>query len=82
MARSAEDCALLLSAMNVSPDPGMSTMSKPVASEPSLPPVSVPSRFRQFYVLTKPRVVQLIVFCAVIGMLLAVPGVVQRRRSF
>jgi heme o synthase len=31
--------------------------------------------WRQFYVLTKPRVVQLIVFCAVIGMLLAVPGV-------
>jgi heme o synthase len=34
----------------------------------------VPSRLRQFYVLTKPRVVQLIVFCAVIGMALAVPG--------
>jgi protoheme IX farnesyltransferase len=33
------------------------------------------SRVRQFYALTKPRVVQLIVFCAVIGMLLAVPGV-------
>src|SRR5438034_10720431 len=33
-----------------------------------------PSRIRQFYALTKPRVVQLIVFCAVIGMLLAVPG--------
>lgn len=33
------------------------------------------SRVRQFYVLTKPKVVQLIVFCAVIGMLLAVPGV-------
>jgi len=33
-----------------------------------------PSRARQFYALTKPRVVQLIVFCAVIGMLLAVPG--------
>ncbi len=33
-----------------------------------------PSRFSQFYALTKPRVVQLIVFCAVIGMLLAVPG--------
>jgi heme o synthase len=32
------------------------------------------SRVRQFYVLTKPRVVQLIVFCAVIGMLLAQPG--------
>lgn len=33
-----------------------------------------PSRIAQFYALTKPRVVQLIVFCAVIGMLLAVPG--------
>lgn len=32
------------------------------------------SRWRQYYALTKPRVVQLIVFCAVIGMLLAVPG--------
>ncbi|MFT3719373.1 heme o synthase [Pseudorhodoferax sp.] len=32
------------------------------------------SRVRQFYVLTKPRVVQLIVFCALIGMVLAVPG--------
>jgi protoheme IX farnesyltransferase len=32
------------------------------------------SRFAQFYALTKPRVVQLIVFCAVIGMVLAVPG--------
>jgi protoheme IX farnesyltransferase len=30
---------------------------------------------RQFYVLTKPRVVQLIVFCALIGMVLAIPGV-------
>jgi protoheme IX farnesyltransferase len=35
---------------------------------------SLPSRARQFYALTKPRVVQLIVFCAVIGMLMAVPG--------
>jgi protoheme IX farnesyltransferase len=32
------------------------------------------SRFSQFYALTKPRVVQLIVFCAFIGMVLAVPG--------
>ncbi len=32
------------------------------------------SRWQQFYQLTKPRVVQLIVFCAVIGMALAVPG--------
>src|SRR5574343_2006504 len=30
--------------------------------------------WRQYYVLTKPRVVQLIVFCAWIGMVLAVPG--------
>ena len=35
---------------------------------------SLPSRLRQFYALTKPRVVQLIVFCAVIGMLMATPG--------
>ena len=35
---------------------------------------TAPSRVRQFYVLTKPRVVQLIVFCAAIGMLLAQPG--------
>ena len=33
------------------------------------------SRVAQFYALTKPRVVQLIVFCAVIGMVLAVPGI-------
>src|SRR5258707_14961316 len=31
-------------------------------------------RLRQFLSLTKPRVVSLIVFCAVIGMFLAVPG--------
>lgn len=37
----------------------------------SLPAASV---FRQFYALTKPRVIQLIVFCALIGMVLAVPG--------
>jgi protoheme IX farnesyltransferase len=41
---------------------------------PPLPLTSVSARLRQYYVLTKPRVVQLIVFCAVIGMLLAVPG--------
>ncbi len=35
---------------------------------------ALPSRFSQYYALTKPRVVQLIVFCAVIGMLMAVPG--------
>jgi protoheme IX farnesyltransferase len=38
------------------------------------PTLDKPSAFRQFYALTKPRVVQLIVFCALIGMVLAVPG--------
>ena len=36
--------------------------------------VSLPSRLRQYHALTKPRVVQLIVFCAAIGMLLATPS--------
>jgi protoheme IX farnesyltransferase len=35
---------------------------------------SLATRWAQYYVLTKPRVVQLIVFCALIGMLLAQPG--------
>ena len=41
-----------------------------------LPPstLTLATRVRQFHALTKPRVVQLIVFCAVIGMLLASPG--------
>jgi protoheme IX farnesyltransferase len=30
--------------------------------------------FRQYHALTKPRVIQLIVFCALIGMVLAIPG--------
>src|SRR5882672_2399044 len=33
-------------------------------------------RLRQFFGLTKPRVVSLIVFCATIGMLLATPAMV------
>jgi protoheme IX farnesyltransferase len=49
-------------------------MSETLA-RPAPASVSLPSRARQFYALTKPRVVQLIVFCAVIGMLLAAPGV-------
>jgi protoheme IX farnesyltransferase len=36
----------------------------------------LPSRLRAFYSLTKPRVVSLIVFTAVIGMFLATPGMV------
>lgn len=35
---------------------------------------AAPSLFRQYLVLTKPRVTQLAVFCAVIGMFLASPG--------
>jgi protoheme IX farnesyltransferase len=42
----------------------------------SLADQSIGSRFSQFYQLTKPRVVSLIVFTAVIGMFLAVPGMV------
>jgi protoheme IX farnesyltransferase len=43
-------------------------------ANPPHPQVAAASRLRQYHALTKPRVVQLIVFCAVIGMLLAVPG--------
>ena len=43
-------------------------------------PASFPSRMRQYYSLTKPRVVQLIVFCAMIGMLMAEPGLPDWRR--
>ena len=39
-------------------------------------PTSFAQRLRAFYALTKPRVVSLIVFTAVIGMFLATPGVV------
>jgi protoheme IX farnesyltransferase len=39
-------------------------------------------RMRQFYALTKPRVTMLAVFCAVIGMFLATPGMVPWRVLF
>ena len=39
-------------------------------------PTTLSSRIQQFYALTKPRVVSLIVFTAVIGMFLATPGMV------
>jgi protoheme IX farnesyltransferase len=48
-----------------------STSSAAAAPAPAAPGAS---RWRQYLALTKPRVVQLIVFCALIGMLLAVPG--------
>ena len=43
---------------------------------PVSPAVAKPlAAWRQYKALTKPRVIQLIVFCALIGMVLAVPGV-------
>jgi protoheme IX farnesyltransferase len=44
------------------------------AVKPDASRVPWADRLRQFYALTKPRVLQLIVFCALIGMALAVPG--------
>jgi heme o synthase len=52
----------------------MSETLASLAPTPTPTPTSTASRVRQYYALTKPRVVQLIVFCAVIGMLLATPG--------
>ena len=51
----------------------MNTTEHPQAT-PDIPTDTKPSVVRQFYALTKPRVIQLIVFCALIGMVLAVPG--------
>ena len=53
----------------------MNTAAPPPSAAPA-PAAALPSMpiWRQYYVLTKPRVVQLIVFCALIGMVLAVPG--------
>jgi protoheme IX farnesyltransferase len=42
---------------------------------------TTPSVFRQYWSLTKPRVVALIVFTAAIGMFLAVPGLPPLRES-
>ena len=57
-----------------------STMTDTVAAPAtSVSATSLPSRLRQFYALTKPRVVQLIVFCAVVGMLMAAPGLPDLR---
>lgn len=45
-----------------------------MSSTPTVGALAHSPRWQQFYQLTKPRVVQLIVFCAAIGMALAVPG--------
>ncbi len=55
--------------MTAAPEFMAESLSSSITTPSRLP------RLRQYYALTKPRVVQLIVFCAVIGMLLAVPGV-------
>ncbi len=53
----------------------MTVIPAPPMSDPTVAAARrLPSRWSQYVVLTKPRVVQLIVFCAFIGMLLAVPG--------
>jgi protoheme IX farnesyltransferase len=52
----------------------MASSSSSSTNPAGAPPVTLGSRWQQYYALTKPRVVQLIVFCAVIGMALAVPG--------
>jgi protoheme IX farnesyltransferase len=57
-------------------------MTDSVASSAPIGSTSLPSRARQFYALTKPRVVQLIVFCAVIGMLMATPGLPDMTLAF
>lgn len=49
----------------------MSVESPSTTGAVAAPAMSV---LRQFMALTKPRVIQLIVFCALIGMVLAVPG--------
>jgi heme o synthase len=52
----------------------MTTRSDAPPALSAAPPPTVLSRYAQYKALTKPRVVQLIVFCAVIGMLMAEPG--------
>ena len=47
-------------------------MNRLATTAPGLAPVA--SVWAQFHALTKPKVIQLIVFCALIGMVLAVPG--------
>lgn len=45
-----------------------------MSTSPASLSAPLPPTWRQFYALMKPRVIQLIVFCALIGMVLAVPG--------
>ncbi len=59
---------------------GNALLSMPILENPDQMLIaatpSFTERFRRFYALTKPRVIALIVFCAVIGMFLSTPGAV------
>jgi hypothetical protein len=55
--------------------------ASPSAAHRTTGGVRMTPHVRQFYALTKPRVVQLIVFCALIGMVLAVPGLPSTGRT-
>src|ERR1043165_5945033 len=66
----------LLRRMQSSPLSMSPTVIQRRSSSPSLA-----SRIRAYHALTKPRVVQLIVFCAVIGMLMATPGLPDWRTA-
>ncbi len=55
-------------------------MATPLSSSASTPTaIQASPRWRQYMALTKPRVVQLIVFCALIGLLMAEPGLPDLR---
>jgi protoheme IX farnesyltransferase len=54
-------------------DPAQSALEKPPTTQSPLIFMSSHSVLHQYYALTKPRVIQLIVFCALIGMVLAIP---------
>jgi protoheme IX farnesyltransferase len=62
----------------------MIKFASPIDAYPSIPKMELTwhdASFKacRFYALTKPRYMTLIVFCAVIGMLLAVPGMVPSK---
>ena len=52
----------------------MNDSQSPLPSGEPAPHPGWQTPIHQFYALTKPRVIQLIVFCALIGMVLSVPG--------
>ena len=65
-------------AARIAPTPRGPRVFRPPAEPPSL---QLTPRWRDYYELTKPRVVMLIVFTAIVGMFLAVPGLPPLRRA-